>query len=592
MKVISDRNLKNIRTRLRRLYGDRSALLMERLEMAIGRYGVGIEPGPHGEMWDQNDVVLITYADMVHRSGEPPLSSLNRLLTRRVKGAINSVHILPFYPWSSDDGFSVIDYREVKKEYGTWKEVDAIGENFKLMFDLVLNHCSTKSSWFKDYVSSIAPARHYFHEMDPSMDLSAVVRPRPWPLLTETQTRDGKRYVWTTFSADQVDLNFSNPDVLFEFIDILLLYIAHSAKLIRLDAVAFLWKTVGTNCIHLPETHEVVMLLRDLLDCVAPEVILLTETNVPHKENISYFGRGDEAHMVYQFSLPPLLLHGLLNGTAAHLTTWAASLGDLPKGCTYFNFTASHDGIGVRPLEGILDDAELSGLVQAVKDRGGRVSTRSQPDGSQKPYELNITYLDALSDLENPDVGPERFLCSQALMLAMKGIPGVYFHSLVGTRNDYGGVEATGQNRSINRRKWDLDDLKKEIDNTKSPHSKIFTRYVRMLRRRNSHPAFHPDGPQRVVELGPAVFGFIRLAPDGSERITCLFNFTATKQTLPEVMTAVPELSSGTSFFDVVTARNLAISREKALALNPYQALWLIPKKVRDSKAAYIASRA
>jgi sucrose phosphorylase len=576
MKVISDRKLKSIRTRLRRLYGERTPLLLHRLEMVIGRYGVGLDAHKPDSLWNQQDVVLIAYADSVQRAGETPLHALHRLLTKRLKGAISAVHVLPFYPWSSDDGFSVIDYREVRPEYGTWKDIDALGRDFKLMFDLVLNHCSAKSGWFRDFVSSIAPARHYFHEMDPATDLSAVVRPRPWPLLTETSTRDGKRHVWTTFSADQVDLNFGNPDVLFEFIDILLLYISHGAKLIRLDAVAFLWKKVGTNCIHLPETHEVVKLLRDLLDSVAPEVILLTETNVPHQENISYFGRGDEAHMVYQFSLPPLLLHGLLNQTASHLTRWAASLRDLPKGCTYFNFTASHDGIGVRPLEGILDDAELAGLVRAVEERGGRVSARSQPDGSLRPYELNITYVDALSDPSTPELGEERFLCSQAVALAMRGIPGIYFNSLVGTRNDERGFAETGQNRTLNRRKWDLDALKMEIDNPKSPHARIFTRFIRMLRRRNAHPAFHPDGPQRVFDVGPGFFAFSRTAPDGSETVTCLYSFKGEKQTLDAA--ALPSMGGASDFLDILTGRTVSTVGGKPLAFKPYQALWLVAK--------------
>jgi glycosidase len=576
MKVISDRKLKSIRSRLRRLYGDRAGLLLDRLEMVIGRYGVGLNAVKPDSMWSQQDVVLITYADSVQREGEAPLSALNRLLTKRLKGAVSAVHVLPFYPWSSDDGFSVIDYREVQEDYGSWKDIDALGRDFKLMFDLVLNHCSARSGWFRDYVSAIAPARHYFLEMDPKTDLSAVVRPRPWPLLTETSTRHGRRHVWTTFSDDQVDLNFGNPDVLFEFIDILLLYISHGAKLIRLDAVAFLWKKVGTNCIHLPETHEVVKLLRDLLDSVAPEVILLTETNVPHKENISYFGKGDEAHMVYQFSLPPLLLHGLLNQDASHLTAWAASLTDLPKGCTYFNFTASHDGIGVRPLEGILDDEELAGLVRAVEERGGRVSSRSQPDGSLRPYELNITYLDALSDPLNAELGEERFLCSQAVALAMRGIPGIYFNSLVGTRNDEKGFAETKQNRTLNRYKWDLDALKMEIDNPKSPHAKIFTRYVRMLRRRNALPAFHPDGPQQVFETGPCFLAFSRTAPDRSQTVTCLYNFKGEKQSLDAAM--LPSMEGSTQFLDMLSGRTISTANEKPLAFKPYQALWLVAK--------------
>lgn len=128
------------------------------------------------------------------------------------------------------------------------------------MFDLVLNHCSARSSWFKDFIAGIEPARHYFLNMDPKQDYSEVVRPRTSPLLTKTRTIDGEANVWTTFSADQVDLNWCNPEVLFEFIDILMFYISKGMRIVRMDAVAFVWKELGTNCIHLPETHEIVKL--------------------------------------------------------------------------------------------------------------------------------------------------------------------------------------------------------------------------------------------------------------------------------------------------------------------------------------------
>jgi len=121
-------------------------------------------------------------------------------------------------------------------------------------------------------------------------------------------------------------------------------------RIARLDAVAFLWKELGTNCLHLPETHELVKLFRDVCEIVAPRAIILTETNVPHAENVSYFGQGDEAHMVYQFSLPPLLLHAFITGNGQYLTHWASGLEPPPAGCTFFNFTASHDGVGVRPF--------------------------------------------------------------------------------------------------------------------------------------------------------------------------------------------------------------------------------------------------
>ncbi len=347
--------------------------------MMIGRYGVGTSNSLVRERWSEKDTVLITYADMVTREGCSPLSTLDEFASHRLAESFSTIHLLPFYPWSSDDGFSVVNYYEVAIEYGDWEDVEALGSKFDLMFDLVLNHCSRESSWFKDFVSGIEPARHFFLPIDPKTDLSAVVRPRTSPLLTTTQTRDGEVSVWTTFSSDQVDLNWQNPEVLFEFMNILMFYLHQGVRFIRLDAVAFLWKEIGTDCLHLPQTHEVVKLLHDFADMVAPELILLTETNVPHDQNVSYFGKRDEAHMVYQFSLPPLLLHALLAENSSYLTAWAKSLKDPPKGCTFFNFTASHDGIGVKPLQGVLPEEEILWLCQKVRERGGSHFDETQP---------------------------------------------------------------------------------------------------------------------------------------------------------------------------------------------------------------------
>ncbi len=427
MKVLPLDIMYRLRGRLERLYGKKSgSQLLERLTLLAGRYAVEDlrEPSPKGgPHWNEQDTLLITYGDMVCAPEEKPLKTLGRFLDQRLKGAISNVHILPFFPYSSDEGFSVIDYLEVDDRLGSWEDVQAIGKELGLMFDLVLNHTSRQSSWFTNFVNGIAPARDYFIIIDPETDLKAVVRPRTSPLLSPTQTAVGERCVWTTFSTDQIDLNFANPDVLFEFLDILLDYVKRGARIIRLDAIAYLWKRSGTSCLNLPETHEIVKLLRDVLAMLAPQVILLTETNLPHEQNLSYFGEGDEAHMVYQFSLPPLLLHALHTGSGQYLNEWANSLPPIPTGCTYLNFTASHDGIGVRPLEGLVPETEIERLIATVEERGGYVSKRTDgTSGSEKPYEFNITYFDALSDFGHSitDRHIARFLCSQAIMLGLK----------------------------------------------------------------------------------------------------------------------------------------------------------------------------
>ena len=530
LKSVSYRILDRIETRLHYLYGEPAHSLANRLFMMIGRYGIGLDgyrvPSP--TTWDERDITLITYGDMVHTTDEAPLKTLHHFLKKRLYDAIQTVHILPFFPYSSDDGFSVIDYRRVDPKLGTWKDVADLRTSFNLMFDLVINHVSRQSSWFKDYVNDIDPYRHFFIEVDSQTDVSCVVRPRNLPLLTEAHTRHGPTHVWTTFSSDQIDVNFGNPEVLFEYLDILMSYIAHGARVIRLDAIAYLWKAIGTPCIHLTQTHEVVKLIRDFLSMIAPDVWLITETNVPHDENISYFSNGDEAHMVYQFSLPPLIAHGLLNQNASHLTQWAAALPTLDDKQAFFNFTASHDGVGVRPLQGLVPDAEVKRLVEHVERLGGRVSWKRDSDGSQSPYELNITYFDLLGD--DPTIVTEahiqRFLSSQAIMLAMRGMPAVYFNSLFGARNHQTGLAETGHNRTLNRQKWDQAELIQLLDTPDSHTHRVFTAYLHLLQTRRSHAAFHPSGDQRVILLGDALFALLRVSPSSDETILCVTNFS------------------------------------------------------------------
>ena len=566
--------LERMRVRLNRLYGPHEAEhLLERMVALIGRYGIGLEGYSQSPLWDETTAVLITYGDMVQNQEEPPLRVLKRFADQHLVGALNTIHILPFCPYSSDDGFSVIDYRVVDAKLGSWKDIQVMGGGFRLMFDLVLNHCSRKSKWFTDYISDIAPYRDYFIEADPETDLSAVTRPRALPLLTPVHTRHGDTHLWTTFSDDQMDLDFSKSDVLFEFLDILLCYIDKGATIIRLDAIAYLWKQIGTSCIHLEQTHEVVKLMRDLLDMVAPDVVVLTETNVPHDENISYFGSGDEAHMVYQFSLPPLLLHALVSGNASYLTRWADGLGDIPDRCTYFNFTASHDGIGVRPLHGIIPETELSKLVERMKKLGGHVSSRTNADGSESPYELNITYFDALGD------GPEkvselhlaRFLCSQTVAMELRGVPAVYFHSLTATRNNYAGVEETGRARTINRRKWQEDELNDCLSDPRAPASRVMKEYQRRLQLRTQNAVFHPDASQKIHDLGPGLFVVER--ERRGNKVICISNFTDQYLEL-KLDERLAELNVADSCFDILSGQR-CMGDGKVITLDPYQTVWL-----------------
>lgn len=565
------------KSRLEFLYGDQAGKTLKRLRMLIERYGVGLESYGNNGGWTQEDAIMITYGDSIKEEDQYPLHTLLDFANEYIEQAISGIHILPFFPYSSDDGFSVINYRKVREDLGGWFHLKQIAQRYQLMADLVINHVSQQSSWFKDYQKDVAPANSYFIEMDPDTDLSKVTRPRSSPLLTEVQKGEKTRHVWTTFSADQVDLDFSNPDVLFEFLDLILYYISQGVSIIRLDAVAFLWKKPGTSCIHLPETHEVVRLIRSLLDKVAPHVTLITETNVPHKENVQYFGNGNEAHMVYQFSLPPLLLYTLLFGDATFLTNWANKLERPPKGCTYFNFTASHDGVGVRPIEGLVPDDKFDLLIDAVKERGGLVSMKTNPDGSESPYELNISYFDAMKDApgSGKNLQVSRFLCSQTIMLALQGVPGIYIHSLTATPNDHKGVEEKGHNRAINRKKWDLKELESLLQDSDSNTHNVFFAYKELLQTRKKQPAFHPEGAQEIVNTGAQFFGVIRTSPSQNNRqkIFSISNVTEMPQKLPIDKPEKISLNADKAYKNLLGDDTVP---GKTLTFAPYETKWLV----------------
>ncbi len=518
----------------------------------------------------EKDIILITYGDQVSRANEATLQTLNNFLDEHLHGIINSVHILPFYPASSDSGFSVVNYSAVDPHMGSWREIESISADYRLMVDGVINHISQYSDWFKAFLAGDTYFKDFFTELDPATDLSKVVRPRATPVLSEFVDNEGKIHnIWTTFSRDQVDLNYKNHRVLRNVLDALFYYIEKGATLIRLDAIAFIWKEVGTECVHLPQTHELIQLMREVLHEVAPEVIIITETNVPHHENVSYFGSGDdEAQMVYNFALPPLLLHSVLHGDTTTLTEWAKTL-TLPsdKVC-FFNFTASHDGIGLRPVKEILTHEEVDYLVSTVQDHGGLVSFRTEEDGSESPYELNCSYIDALTHPDEEDsVRLKRMLLAQASVLVMPGVPGVYFHSLVGSRNYHDGVKHTGINRTINREKYHVDWLESELSTQGTLAKNMLDSYKRLISIRTNEIAFNPFGTFEFLDLDSRLLVLDQHCRQEKEHVLAIHNFSneTVNLKLPDEYAA--------ELFDLLSPFRVDESRE--VTLEPYQMMWL-----------------
>lgn len=515
----------------------------------------------------ENDVMLITYGDSILEENERPLVTLKSFSDRFLKGTITAIHLLPMYPYTSDDGFSVVDYYSINEELGTWEDVKKLAADYDLMYDAVVNHMSKSGRWFRGFLDSEEGYRDYFIEADPEGDYSKVTRPRTLPLITAFDTREGKKHVWTTFSEDQIDLNFKSPALMLQVLDVLLYYAYNGARFIRLDAIGFAWKEPGTSCMHLPETHSLVRLMRAVLDLVFPGTILITETNVPHADNISYFGNStDEAHMVYQFPLPPLVLFSFISGNAQKLSAWAQSLEETPlaEGTAYFNFLASHDGIGVRPVEGILDAGEKEMLFGTVLAHGGKISCRTGPDGSEVPYELNINYMDALSDpaLSDNRKRADIFLAAQSILLSLAGVPGIYIHSLLGSQNWYEGVERSGIYRRINREKLDYSLLCCELEEKGSLKNMVFQGFSGLIRLRRGQPAFSPDASQQVIFLDERAFAFIRDNKSTGDRILVIVNVADSRY----------EVKYEGRGIDLLSGDNIGSG---SIGMLPYQTRWI-----------------
>jgi len=537
------------------------------------------------ERSSEKDIILITYGDLIRGEEKSPLATLARFCKSFLEGTINTLHLLPFFPYSSDRGFSVIDFRSVDPNLGTWHDIQELSKDYKLMFDGVFNHVSSQNRWFHEFLNDNPLYRDFFIAYDSPDELTAeqrsvIVRPRTSDILSEFQGIGKTKYLWTTFSKDQVDLNYKNHKVLTKVMDILLLYIRHGANIIRLDAVTYLWARLGTRCASLEETHEIIKLFRNVVDIAAPSVSLITETNVPHDENISYFGSGgDEAQMVYNFALPPLVLHTFYTENCSVLSEWAASLKYYPN-TTYFNFLDSHDGIGLMGARGILGENEIEFIIERAKKHGGYISYKAGQNGKDTPYEINITWFSALNNNHNEDLSfqVKRFVASRIISLVLKGVPGIYLHSLIGTRNDIEAVLANNSNRDINRSVIDDTAITEALMDPFSKVSRINRELGRLITIRTRKGAFHPFGGQKILNTAPEIFSILRTSPDGKEKILALINISSK---VCHLEIPLSELESDeTHWFDIVSeVKWMSEDGILYINMNPYDIVWLEPIK-------------
>jgi sucrose phosphorylase len=514
----------------------------------------------------QKDVILITYGDTI-RGKKKPLVVLGEFLEKYVGDSINTVHILPFYPFSSDRGYSVIDYRKVNPHFGNWANISNINKRYKLVFGAVINHVSVRSKWFRNFLRCDPAYQDFFISFErrnaiSQSNMEKITRPRTTPLLTKFRTRKGFRYVWTTFGADQPDLNYRNPEVFLEMVKVLLFYAEKGADIIRLDAVAYIWKELGTNCLNRRQVHLIVKLFRDILKLADHHTMLLSEINLPQEQNIAYFGKGtDESHMIYDFALPPLLLYTFYKGNARILSRWASELRVKSDEDFIFNILDSHDGIGLFPVAHILTKNQIALIVKTVEAKGGFVSYRTRA-GKRIPYELNITWRSALKDGDE-ELSIKRYLCSRAIALAMEGIPGVYIQGLMGLENDLDTVSMTGVKRDINRSILNSSKVAEILESEDSKERRVFSEFKKLIRIRTGQKAFHPVAAQKVLLLNDRVFSVLRTYK--SETVLALHNVSRERQKVNTRKMSVKTVC------DVVSGKKIS----DGIVLEPYQFMWV-----------------
>ena len=527
------------------------------------------------DQWSEKTTVLITYANSIEsKDNASPLSSLEKFVTSECQRFIDTVHILPFFPSSSDDGFAVMDYYNVDNEFGDWEDIINLSKNFRVMADVVINHGSSEGVWFENFIKGEGRGHDYFLSFDTTFDTSDVVRPRTSPLLNPFDTHDGNRYLWCTFSRDQVDYNFNNPKVIYEFVEIILYYLKMGITIFRFDAVAFLWKRIGTSCMNLEKTHEIIRLFRTIIDYLSPYTVLVTETNTPAAENVSYFGNSNEAHWIYNFSLPPILIYSVLVGNASYLEKLTMSMPPSQMGTSYLNFIASHDGIGLRPVETFLTKIEVERFIQLMESNGGKITYRDSHSDTDEPYEINISLFDAMKESFSKEKNffMERYICIHTIMMSLEGVPAFYIHSLFGTENDYNLYEKTGRNRSLNRSKIDFD--KMNIEDANSKESKIYNKLKQLLLVRRDQTAFHPNALQFTLHLGNDLYGVWRQSIDKKQSIFCITNVT---EKIAKLSLLDINLDDSQRWHDLIT-EDVLEDNIATIELKPYQTVWISNK--------------
>ena len=525
-------------------------------------------------IWDSSSVVLITYPDSIYRKDESTLKTLTEFVKNRLGGLSSVIHVLPFLPSTSDGGFAVSNHEKIDDTFGNWNDLKDLSSKHKIMADLVLNHVSSSHPWVHQFIKSEDPGPSYIVSPSETNVWENVIRPRNTSLFTNINTKQGFKSVWTTFGPDQIDVDWRNPHIFLEFLKLLVRYITNGADWIRLDAIAFIWKEPYTTCLHLDPVHSIVKLLNKCLKIIKPSAVLITETNVPEKENLSYLIEGNEANLAYNFTLPPLLLEAIYTGKTDLLKSWLATWKELPRHTSLLNFTSSHDGIGLRALEGIMDDQRIHNLLVESEKRGGLVSHRRLSNGDDQPYELNISWWSAMSNegSDNTLFQFERFLLSQLFTLSIKGVPAFYLPSVLASPNDIDSFRKTGQRRDLNREKFEANQLLDVLKNFDSPASKNISYLTHIVKVRSRLKAFHPEASMKCISTNIANCIILQRGLD-EDSVYVICNMSSKFLSISQLNQINSlELTPEKRLLDNITGSYFNTDTFK---LNPYQVVWL-----------------
>ena len=522
----------------------------------------------------QQTSVVICYGDSISDGSQKnQINVFQRFYNKKLKKYFNTVHFLPFYPSSSDSGFAVKDHYKIDNKLGNWSDIKRFSKKNNIMADIVINHSSARGLWFRNFLKEKRPGKNYFITVDAKYNVSNVVRPRDHKLLKNISIFKKNEYLWRTFSADQIDLNFKNPAVLMRFIKIMINLVSHGVTIFRLDAIAYLWKKSGSKCINLDQTHEIIKLLKFVSSCLNIKTLIVTETNLPEKENLSYFGNSDEADWIYNFSLAPLLVHAFLFENSSFLKKWSERLPQAKKGNSYLNFIASHDGIGMRPIEGILNKQIVQKFFKRLKKNGSKFSYRKIQQKTKKVYEANITIYDALKKSDFDKTGKfsfQRYISAHSIMISFEGVPAIYFNSLFGTSNDEAKYIITGNNRDVNRYKWNDKNISKKLSDKKSKQSIFYKSITNLLNIKQQQKAFHPNALRIIINLGPKFFCFKRISIDKKQTIICITNLTSKHQ--------ITKLNKKYLYWKNLINTKTSFKENNKFQLKPFETLWLSNK--------------